>query len=109
MTVKGIVSTSELALGKWFGRGAISYPSKDDVDNDPRCYLAEEVKQIIDAAAGQYKVLFKLAVRDRDQTSPHLRPDFMQDELARVPDFAFEFGSKIAVIHPFDPKLQAVA
>jgi hypothetical protein len=39
----------------------------------------------------------------------HFRPDFMQDELARVPDFAFEFGSKIAVIDPFDPKLQAVA
>jgi integrase len=39
----------------------------------------------------------------------HLRPDFMQDELARVPDFALEFGSKIAVIDPFDPELQAVA
>ena len=39
----------------------------------------------------------------------HLRPDFMQGELARVPDFAIEFGSKIAVIDPFDPKLQAVA
>jgi hypothetical protein len=39
----------------------------------------------------------------------HLRPDFMQDELARVPDFAPEIGSKVAVIDPFDPKLQAVA
>jgi integrase len=39
----------------------------------------------------------------------HLRPDFMQDELARVPDFAGEFGSKTAVIDPFDPKLKAVA
>jgi hypothetical protein len=39
----------------------------------------------------------------------HLRPDFTQGELARVPDFALEFASKIAVIDPFDPKLQAMA
>jgi hypothetical protein len=39
----------------------------------------------------------------------HLRPDFMQDELARVPDFAHEIGPKVAVFDPFDPKLQAVA
>jgi integrase len=39
----------------------------------------------------------------------HLRPDFMRDELARVPDFALEIGSKIAAFDPFDPKLQAVA
>ena len=39
----------------------------------------------------------------------HLRPDFMRDELARVPDFSLEIGSRIAVIDPFDPKLQAVA
>jgi hypothetical protein len=43
----------------------------------------------------------------------HLRPDFMDDELARVPDFALEIGSRVAVFDPFcdpfDPKLQAVA
>jgi integrase len=39
----------------------------------------------------------------------HLRPDFMQSELERVPDFALEIGSKIAVIDPFDPKRKAVA
>jgi integrase len=39
----------------------------------------------------------------------HLRPNFMQDELARVPDFTPESGSKIAEIDPFDPELQAVA
>jgi hypothetical protein len=33
----------------------------------------------------------------------------MRDELARVPDFAFEIGSRLAVFDPFDPKLQAVA
>lgn|GEM_PF-2773082 len=39
----------------------------------------------------------------------HLRPDFMQDELARVPDFALESGPKIAGIAHFDPEVQAVA
>src|SRR6266481_4303797 len=61
VTVKGIVSTLQLALGKRFGRGAISYPSQDEVEDDPRCYLAEEVEKIVDAAKGQYKILFKLA------------------------------------------------
>jgi integrase len=240
VTIKGIVTTLQLALGKRFSRGAISYPSQDEVENDPRCYLAEEVKQIVEAAKGQYQVLFKLAAETGARAgelyaltvddllfdhnvirinksmyrqkvgSPktknairwvnvkpyvmemlnthlngrnsglvfqskrktalvncvvlnkhlhpllrklglerggmhafrhhrvstlvmartavevikkwighgseemirrytHLRPDFMQDELARVPDFALEIGSKVAVFDPFDPKLQAVA
>jgi integrase len=60
-TVKGIVKTLQTALGKKFGRGKISYPSNDEVETEPRCYLAEEVEKIVDAANGQYKVLFKLA------------------------------------------------
>jgi integrase len=239
-TVKGIMNTLQLALGKRFGKGAISYPSKGEVEDDPRCYLAEEVQQIVEAAKGQYKVLFKLAAETGARAgelyaltvddllfqhnvirinksmyrqrvgSPktknatrwvnvkpyvmemlkahlngrteglifqtkrktplvncgvlnkhlhpllrtlglerggmhgfrhhrvstlvmagttievikkwighgseemirrytHLRPDFMRDELARVPDFTLEIGSKIAVFDPFDPKLQAVA
>jgi integrase len=59
-TIKGIVRTLQLALGKKFGK-AISYPSQGDVESDPRCYLAEEVNQIVDAAEGQDKALFKLA------------------------------------------------
>jgi len=61
VTIKGIVSTLQLALGKRFGRGAISYPSQTEGEEDPRCYLAEEVQQIVDAAKVQYKLLFKLA------------------------------------------------
>jgi integrase len=61
-TIKGIVNTLQTALGKKFGRGAVSYPSKDEVDDDPRCYLAEEVQRIVEAAKGQqYKALFRLA------------------------------------------------
>jgi integrase len=39
----------------------------------------------------------------------HLRPNFMQDELARVPDFAPDLGPKIAEFAPFDPAMQPVA
>ena len=60
-TIKGIVTTLQLALGKRFARGAISYPSKLGVQDDPRCYTVEEVQKIVEAAGGQYKVLFKLA------------------------------------------------
>jgi len=60
-TIKGIVKTLQTALGKRFGRRAISYPSPDEVEDDPRCYLAEEVEKIVDAAKEQYKALFKLA------------------------------------------------
>jgi integrase len=55
------VSTLQLARDRRFGRGAISYPSEGEVKDDPRCYLVEEVKKIVEAAKGQYKVLFKLA------------------------------------------------
>ena len=60
-TIKGIVKTLQTALGKRFGRRAISYPSQAEVEGDPRCYLAEDVEKIVDAAKGQYKALFKLA------------------------------------------------
>jgi integrase len=60
-TVKGIVKTLQTALGKRFGRGIVSYPSRDEVEDEPRCYLAEEVEKIVEGAKGQYKVLFKLA------------------------------------------------
>ena len=239
-TIKGIVTTLQLALGKRFGRGAVSYPSRIDVQDDPRCYTAEEVQKVVDAARGQYRVLFKLAAetgaragelyalavddllfehnvvrinksmyrqkagspktknairwvnvkpyvmemlkshlngrteglvfRSKRNTPlvncvvlnkhlhpllrelglerggmhgfrhhrvstlvmagtpmaviqkwighgseemvnryTHLRPNFMQDELARVPDFAPELGSKIAAFAPFDPGMQAMS
>ena len=33
-----------------------------------------------------------------------LRPDFMQNELARVPDFPSQLGAKLAEIAPFAPQ-----
>ena len=60
-TVRGVVTTLQLALGKRFGKGKISYPSNTEVEEDPRCYTAEEVQKVVEAASGQYSVLFKLA------------------------------------------------
>ena len=60
-TVRGVVTTLQLALGKRFGKGKISYPSNTEVEDDPRCYTAEEVQKVVEAASGQYSVLFKLA------------------------------------------------
>ena len=61
-TMKGIISTLQAALGRRFPRRSILYPSQMEVEDDPRCFTAEEVERIVDAAKGQqYKVLFKLA------------------------------------------------
>jgi len=60
-TLEGIVTTLQLALGRRFPRRSISYPSQTEVEDDPRCNTSEEVERIVEAAKGQYKVLFKLA------------------------------------------------
>ena len=60
-TLKGIVATLQSALGRRFPRRSIKYPSQTGVEEDPRCYSAEEVEQIVDSAKEQYRVLFKLA------------------------------------------------
>ena len=56
-TLKGIVSTLQAALGRRFPRRSILYPSQTEVEDDPRCYSAEEVEQIVDAATGQWQAL----------------------------------------------------
>jgi len=39
----------------------------------------------------------------------HLRPDFMQSELERVPDYAPKLGTKIAESDPIDPQAVVAA
>jgi integrase len=58
-TIRGIVKTLQAVLGR--SLEGVSYPSKIEVDDDPRCYTEQEVKQIVGAANGQYKLLFLLA------------------------------------------------
>jgi integrase len=56
-----MVKTLQKVLGRSFGKSAISYPSQNEGEEDPRYYLAEEVEKIVGAAKGQYKVLFRPA------------------------------------------------
>jgi integrase len=60
-TLRGIVKTLSMSLGVKFEKGAIHYPSQVEEETDPRCFTAEEVKSIVGAATGQYRVLFALA------------------------------------------------
>ena len=39
----------------------------------------------------------------------HLRPNFMQDELDRVPDYVARLGAKLAEFDPIDPQAVAAA
>lgn len=54
-TAKGIVKNLQTALGRKFGRGAVSYPSKDEADDDPRCYVAEEMRKSLRLRRGNTK------------------------------------------------------
>ena len=59
-TVKGIVKTLQTVIARKFGK-VVAFKAKKESEGDPRCYTAEEVQQIVAAAKGKYKVLFKLA------------------------------------------------
>jgi integrase len=61
VTIRGIVRTLQLALGKNFGKRVIHYPSRVDEEHETRCFTNAEVKSIISSAVGQYRVLFTLA------------------------------------------------
>ena len=39
----------------------------------------------------------------------HLRPDFMQSELEKVPDYVPKLGTKIGVFDPIDPQIVVAA
>ena len=58
-TIRGIVKTLQAVLSR--SLKGVSYPSKIEVDEDPRCYDEEEVKRVVATAEGQYKLLFLLA------------------------------------------------
>jgi hypothetical protein len=46
---------------------------------------------------------------ERNASSRGLRPDFMRDEIARVPDYFIQLGTKDAVFGAFDPAVAATA
>jgi integrase len=58
MSLRHIVATLSLILGRWFGRKKIHYPADMREEVEPPCFTPEQMSQIVDAAHGQWKVLF---------------------------------------------------
>lgn len=60
-TIRGVIKTLQIVIGRKFGRGAIAYPSQIAEEDEVRCFTPAEVSRILAAATGQDKVLFTLA------------------------------------------------
>ena len=58
---KHLVTTLCLIAGKKFGRGAIRYPAPKTLREEEPCRTPEEMQLIIDASAGQDKVIYAVA------------------------------------------------
>lgn len=61
VTIRGIVKTLQIVLGRSFGRGKIHYPSQVEEGDEVRCFTPLEISRILKSATGQYKLLFTLA------------------------------------------------
>jgi integrase len=61
MSLKHIVATLCLILGRWFGRKKITYPSVMEEQEEAVCYTPDEMKKIVAEAQGMWKVLFATA------------------------------------------------
>jgi integrase len=61
MSIRHLVSTLSLILGRSFGRKEIHYPASVRVEDDAVCYSLEQMAQIIESATGQWKFLFATA------------------------------------------------
>ena len=61
LSLRHIVATLSLVLGRWFGRKKINYPAGMREEQEPVCYTPEQMTQIVDAAKGMWKVLFATA------------------------------------------------
>jgi integrase len=60
-SLKHIVTTLCLVLGKWFGRKKINYPAATVEEEEPVCYTPEQMSAIVAEAQGTWKVLFATA------------------------------------------------
>ena len=60
-SLKHIVTTLCLILGRWFGRKKITYPSARDVQEEAVCYTPEEMSRIVSEAQGMWRILFATA------------------------------------------------
>jgi integrase len=58
LSLRHIVATLSLILGRWFGRKKIHYPSDMREEIEAVCYTPEQMGQVVDAAEGMWKVLY---------------------------------------------------
>ncbi len=60
-SLKHIVTTLCLILGRWFGRKKINYPVTIREEQEPICYTPDQMSRIVAEAQGMWKVLFATA------------------------------------------------
>ena len=60
-SLRHLVTTLCLILGKWFGKKKINYPSITEEQKETVCYTPEEMSKIVSASQGMWKVLFATA------------------------------------------------
>ena len=60
-SLKHLVTTLCLVLGKWYGRKKINYPSMIEEEQEPVCYTPDQMMLIVVEAQGMWKVLFATA------------------------------------------------
>lgn len=60
-SLKHIVTTLGLILGRTFGRRQITYPSRLEAEEQAICFTSEQMAQIAAESSGVYKVLFETA------------------------------------------------
>jgi integrase len=61
ISLRGLVITLQLVLGKSFGKRTIHYPSNLKSRKETRCFTPDEMQQIVREARGVWKVLFATA------------------------------------------------
>ncbi len=60
-SLKHLVTTLCLVLGKWFGRKKINYPAMISEEKEAVCYTPEQMSRIVAEAQGMWNVLFATA------------------------------------------------
>lgn len=97
-TLRHIVATLQIVIGKRFGKSVI-LPTQVEVEDETSCFTEEQVEKIISEAEGQFKVLFATAA------GTGMRAGELYGLLVEDVDF------KLKVIHvkrsAFEGKLQA--
>lgn len=61
VTLRGLVKTLQLVLGRSFEKRRIYYPSAVECRRETRCFTPEEMQRIVQGASVPWKVLFALA------------------------------------------------